>query len=126
MKRLALLFLCVPLAGCFLTRDTTNVPLEPERIARLEPGVTTATQALELLGGPVEVVQLGRRSAWLYEHQRTKRSGLFLFVFTALNTDTQQDRLWLFFDENDVLRHAGATLDAKSAEWVMPWSDSHE
>ena len=32
----------------------------------------------------------------------------------------------LFFDENDVLRHGGATLEAKTAEWVMPWSDSHE
>ena len=33
---------------------------------------------------------------------------------------TEATDVWVFFDENDVLRHAGATLDAQSAEWVMP------
>jgi hypothetical protein len=127
MRSIALAsLLLLPLApGCFLTRDTTNQPLQEERIVKLARWMT-AEEVLGLLGGPMEVVQLGRRSAWRYDHQRTKRTGLTLFVVTALNTDTQEDRLWLFFDEQDRLAAFGSTLQASSSEWVLPWSDSHE
>ncbi len=118
--------LLLPLAqGCFLTRDTVNQPLQEECIVKLAPGLSSE-EVLELLGGPMEVVQLGRRSAWRYDHQRTKRTGLTLFVVTALNTDTQEDRLWLFFNEDDRLAAFGSTLQASSSEWVLPWVDSHE
>jgi len=127
MRTIALAsLLLLPLAqGCFLTRDTVNQPLQEERVAKLAPGMS-AGDVLGILGGPMEVVQLGRRSAWRYDHQRTKRAGLTLFVVTALNTDTQEDRLWLFFDEQDRLAAFGSTLQASSSEWVLPWSDSHE
>lgn len=113
------------LPGCFLTRDTVNQPIAQERVVQLKQGMSSA-EVLQLLGGPMEVVQLGRRSAWRYDHQRTKRTGLILLVVTALNTDTQEDRLWLFFDETDHLSAFGSTLQASSSEWVLPWVDSHE
>lgn len=127
MRTIALAaLLLLPLAqGCFLTRDTVNQPLQEERIVKLAPGMSTG-EVLSLLGGPMEVVQLGRRSAWRYDHQRTKRTGLTLVVVTALNTDTQEDRLWLFFNEYDRLAAFGSTLQASSSEWVLPWVDSHE
>jgi hypothetical protein len=122
----ATLTLTLPLAGCFLARDTTNEPIRPGRVAGLVAGSTTASRALELLGAPTDVVQLGKRSAWRYDHAVTKRAGLTLLVFTAINTDTQSDRAWLFFDEDQVLTHFGTTLAADEAEWVLPWRDSHE
>lgn len=121
---LAVALLLVP--GCFLRREFVNQPIERERVARLVPGTTTAEQALALLGAPTEVVQLGKRSAWRYEHTQVKTAGLVLIVLGAFNSDSQSDRAWLFFDENDVLKHSGATLTAGSAEWSMPWQDSHE
>jgi hypothetical protein len=124
--RALLLALILPLAGCFLSRDTVNEPVRAKRISRLVAGTTTAAQALEILGAPTEVIQLGRRSAWRYDRTVTKRSGLTLIVFTALNEDTQSDRAWLFFDENEVLTHFGSTLSAGDSEWAMPWVDSHE
>lgn len=113
------------LPGCFLTRDTVNQPIAQERVVQLKRWMSTE-EVLSLLGAPMEVIQLGRRSAWRYDHQRTKRTGLTLFVVTALNTDTQEDRLWLFFDESDRLSAFGSTLQASSSEWVLPWVDSHE
>ena len=95
-------------------------------LAGLTAGTTTAAQALELLGAPTEVIQLGRRSAWRYDHTVVKRTGLTVIVFTAINSDTQSDRAWLFFDENDVLTHFGSTLTAETSEWVPPWFTSHE
>jgi len=127
MRTIALAsLLLLPLTqGCFMTRDTVNQPLQEERIVKLAPDMSTG-EVLGLLGGPMEVVQLGRRSAWRYDHQRTKRTGLTLVVVNALNTDTQEDRLWLFFNEFDRLAAFGSTLQASSSEWVLPWFDSHE
>ena len=47
---------------------------------------------------------------------------VFLLVLFLANRDSQADRTWVFFDENDVLTHVGTTLDADKAEYRMPWS----
>ena len=115
----ALLLALLP--GCFLARDTLNDPLPPGRLAALEPGVTTAEQAAQVLGAPADVVQLGHRSAWRYEYAVEKRAGLFLVVVGLFNSDTRSDRVWLFFDEAGVLSHVASTLSAEGTDFAMPW-----
>jgi len=110
-------------ASCFVARETTNAPLSYEHVAQLHPGETTAQEVAELLGAPSEVVQLGFRSAWRYNHVESKRAGIFLLVVTFLDTDARSDRVWVFFDENDVLTNVGSTFEADGAEWQMPWQD---
>ena len=56
-----LLFL---LAGCAIGRQAENVPLEQARIEKLVPGKTSALEVVEIMGAPVDVIQLGRRSAY--------------------------------------------------------------
>jgi hypothetical protein len=114
------------LGGCFLSRNTVNVPLHAEKSAALAPGRSTQSEVLAALGAPNEVVQLGYRSAWRYDHTVEKRAGLSLIVVTLLNSDVQQDRMWLFFDEHGVLACLGATLDAEKSVYELPWSDSHD
>ena len=126
MLRAALALVLLPLTACVLTRDVVNEPLQPERVALLEPGKSTADDVLRVLGAPSDVVQLGKRSAWRYDHTVSKRAGLLFIVVGFLNVDTQQDRVWLFFDENDRLLHAGATLTANNAAYAMPWTEAHE
>jgi outer membrane protein assembly factor BamE (lipoprotein component of BamABCDE complex) len=111
------------LSGCFLSRSYTNDALAPEAIAALEPGRTTAAQVVDVLGAPAHVVELGERSAYLYEHRKMKRAGLLLFVITLLNEDVRSDRLWVFFDRNDRLTHFGATLSAERASYSLPFQD---
>ena len=120
----ALAALCLP--GCFLARVQDNEPLDPARLASLEPGVTRAAEAVALLGAPAQVVNLEGRSAYRYEHARSKRAGLFLLVVGFFNDDTRTDRAWLFFDQRDVLTHYGATFEAGGAAYAMPWVDVHE
>ena len=121
------LLLCVltALAGCFTGRDTTNEPLDAEKIASLQAGQTRAAEVVELLGAPSEVVQLARRSAYRYDYTNSKRSGLFLIVANFLNEDTRSDRLWVFFDENQVLSHFGVTLRGDASVHAMPWEEIH-
>lgn len=108
--------------GCLISRNNVNEPLVQENVAKLQPGVTTAQRAVELLGAPTEVVQLGFRSAYRFEFATAKRAGLFLIVVNLSNTDTRSDRVWLFFDDKDVLTHVGSSFQAADASYSMPWT----
>ena len=117
-----LLILLVPLlfSGCVLSESRQHSPLSPDQIAALQPGTHTAADVVGLLGAPSEVVQLGKRSAYRYDHAIEKQAGLFLMVIALRRVDAQQDRAWLFFDENIVLTHVGATFEAGQAEYSLP------
>lgn len=121
---LTLLLLLLAGPGCFLNKSQRHSPLSAWAIAALEPGVSTARDVVEALGAPNEVVQLGRRSAYRYDHSVEKQEGLFLLVIALRGIDAQEDRAWFFFDEQDVLTHAGATLSANTAEYRMPILDN--
>ncbi len=121
-----LLSLVALTSGCFTARDTVNEPLDAEKIASLRPGETPAAEVVELLGAPTEVVQLARRSAYRYHYTNSKRSGLFLIVANFLNEDTRSDRLWVFFDDEQILSHFGVTLQGADSVHAMPWEPIHE
>ncbi|MBL7008684.1 MAG: hypothetical protein ISR76_06775 [Planctomycetes bacterium] len=120
MRTAVLLLLLALLPACALSRSVTNQPLDPELIASLQPGVTTALEVAQRLGAPAQVVELRSRSAWLYEHVQEKNEGVFLLLLGLHGRDIQADRCWVFFDENDVLTHYGSTLQAADAEYDVP------
>ena len=81
LRRLAPLLLAVTvLPGCFFSRSRTNPELSPELASQIIPAQSTAADVTELLGAPNEVVQLGLRTAWRYEHTVEKQSAAFLAV----------------------------------------------
>ena len=112
--------------ACAVARSTENEPLDATVLESLLPGTTTAREVVERLGAPVDVVQLGKRSAYRYEFTTTKRASLFLVVVNLGGKDTRTDRAWVFFDENQVLTHVGVTLDAAKTEYAMPWEALHD
>lgn len=111
------------LSGCFMSRDRINEPFDKQRIDALQVGTSTATDVADTLGAPAEVVQLGKRSAWRYDFTTQKTAGFTLIVVSFLNTDRRSDRCWLFFDDTDVLRHVGTTLEAENTRYEMPWQE---
>ena len=113
--------LSVLLSGCILSRRTNNEPVHQDRISALVPGKTTAREAVEILGAPTEVVQLGKRTAYRYDHTVTKDAGLVLFVLNVFNSDTRADRAWVFFDERETLTHIACNLHAIDASYALPW-----
>ena len=120
--RFLTLFVALCLPSCLVSHKTFNEPLETAHIEALQPGVTTQSQVASRFGAPNEIVQLGYRSAYMYEYKVSKSAGLFLILFSASNEDNRTDRLWVFFDEGGILTHVGATLAAKRAEYQMPWT----
>jgi len=113
-------------SSCFLGNDTINEPIDFEKTRSLIPGKSTAAECVEKLGAPNEVIQLGRRSAYRSDHTSEKSAGLLLIVFVLFHEDVRQDRVWLFFDENNVLTHVGSTFASHRTQYAMPWEDVHE
>lgn len=101
---------------------TVDEDLDPQAIAQLEAGKSTSTDVLQLMGAPSQVIELGNKSAWLYESQNTKQMGLWLIVFGSFGQDTQFDRCWVFFDDHGTLTHLGDNLNATSAEYHLSGS----
>ena len=126
IRIVTVLLLALATTSCLASRTTINEPLDATQIDVLVPGKTTAAEVLELFGAPMDVVQLGRKSAYRHDFQNTKQAGLFLLVVALINNDTRQDRLWTFYDENDVLTHFGVTFEGEGAEYALPWEDLHE
>ena len=109
--------------GCFLSNSSRHRELSTDGLAALQPGATTAREAVGLLGAPVEVVQLGRRTAYRYDYAKEKQAALFLILLGLRGVDSTEDRAWLFFDEADVLTHFGTTFEAEEVEYVLPLFD---
>lgn len=109
--------------ACIFSRRNVNAHIDDSLVRQLEPGKTTAREVVELLGAPNEVVQLGRRSAYRYNHTHQREEGLFLIVLFLHGTDVKSDRVWVFFDEELVLTHVGMTFEADQAKYGIPPGD---
>jgi hypothetical protein len=126
MLRLASVAFLLLVSACAFARQDTNDPLDALTIRAFVPGATTAREVTERLGAPTEVVQLGRRTAYRYDATAAKSTVLFLVLVNFAREDTRSDRLWVFFDENDVLSHYGATFGTHRTQYALPWEDVHE
>ena len=125
MRHLAALLLIGLSSSCFMSRSTTNEPLQRAKLEQLHPGTSTAKDVVELLGAPNEVIQLGTRSAYRYDFSTLKTAGFTVIIFTALNQDLRADRAWLFFDSKEVLTHLGTTYEAAKTQYAVPWEEIH-
>lgn len=127
MKSLLVPFsLLLLLPSCFLRRTSINEPVNHETVAAITPGMS-AQQVVELMGGPDEVVQLGKRSAYLYRHRVDKGTGTWLILLGLYNEDTRSDRVWFFFDEQNRLSHRGSTFQSHRATFhSLPWTDIYD
>ena len=126
IRCISVIVLCQVLSACAFFRNSDNEPLDPALIAQLQPGKTTSLEATRLLGGPSEVVELDTRSAYRYDHKLTKGTGIILIPFFFASIDTRSDRLWLFFDSDQVLTHFGATFAAHRPQYAFPWWNLHQ
>lgn len=120
-RRLAPLLMAVSvLPGCFFSRSRTNPELSPELASQIIPNQSTAGDVTRVLGAPNEVVQLGLRTAWRYEHTVEKQSAAFLVFLGLRGVDTQSDRVWVFFDADGNVTNVGTQFQASEAEYDVP------
>jgi outer membrane protein assembly factor BamE (lipoprotein component of BamABCDE complex) len=114
-----LLLLALLCGSCVMSEMTIGQPLESSAISQLQPNHSSAQDVADLLGAPNQVIELGNKSAWLYEAQKKRIAGIFLLVFGTSGQDTQFDRCWVFFDENSLLTHIASSLESGTAEYNL-------
>ena len=125
-KNLCTAALVLSLSACAFSRQDTNEPLDVAKVHGLVPGKTTATEVVAALGAPTDVVQLGRRTAYRYDATSSKGTTWIMIFANFGNKDTRSDRVWVFFDDKDVLTHYGASFATHRNQYAMPWEDIHE
>jgi outer membrane protein assembly factor BamE (lipoprotein component of BamABCDE complex) len=118
-----LLILTLLCGSCVMSEMTIGQPLESSAISQLQPNHSSAQDVADLLGAPNEVVELGNKSAWLYQAQKERIAGVFLVVFGTSGQDRQFDRCWVFFDENGLLTHIASSLESSTAKYNLSSSD---
>lgn len=126
IRALGVLLLALSTSACALVRSTENEPIDPAIVGSFEPGTTTAADVVAALGAPSQIVELGNRSAYRYGHTVTKGAAIVLIALNIGNSDSRADRVWLFFDQDDVLSHIGATFESHRPQYALPWEDVHE
>jgi outer membrane protein assembly factor BamE (lipoprotein component of BamABCDE complex) len=114
-----LLLLALLCGSCVMAEMTIGQPLESSSISQLQPNHSSAQDVADLLGAPNQVIELGNKSAWLYEAQKERLAGVFLLVFGTSGQDTQFDRCWDFFDENGLLTHIAHSPESSEAEYHL-------
>jgi hypothetical protein len=125
-----------------MLKARNRVPLSAEKIEQITPGQSTLADTAQILGSPNEIVWSNGvttpveiregtgvvntfmaqgegvyERAYHYRYTLEKRSGFTIIVFSTLSYDTKYDDLFVFFNEQGVVTHVGASLDSSRASY---------
>jgi len=128
--RLAPLTLALAAAGCALGTQRFGREIDESRISSLEVGVSTKADVLAVFGPPTAYSHLPvaddeeeRRKrererghelepepepppdAFVYQYREDRESFFTVLLFTRFRREVLTDRLIVFFDEQEVVRH---------------------
>lgn len=135
------------LSGCVIGRVQRERPLDFEAIGKIQPGVTTKAQILDLFGPPQEIearelVAVGtpiepfvsRRGEkppiekllgaryFRYTFERGNAFALIMVLFNYGEFDQKNDTLIVFFDGNDVVEDFAFAKDTDLLRKYGPFS----
>jgi hypothetical protein len=134
LARLALLALaCLTPAGCFYIGGTSRAgPSFPmSTVDRIQPGVSTRFDVLDILGPPTEferpelaasvldeemrfaadLLEVSRRARKIYTWQRDDwdMGGTILLLYNGIFVDARTDIVVVFFDDDDIVMDVAVT-----------------
>jgi len=137
----------VLLSGCVIGRIYRDHPLDEQKIATIQRGVTTKAQILEQFGPPQEIdtrelvaigggvdeVLSGRGSKpeaenllgaryFRYAYSRANAFGIILVLFNYAEFDQKNDSLVIFFDDKDVVQDVAYERDTDKLPRFGFWS----
>ncbi len=121
MLILALFFLFTCL-GCFAFGTNKEYqPFDAEQLSAIEPGKTTAKDITDIFGAPTSIVEMSNGNAFIYQRSISKGTFIWLILLSFGNYDNQTDQVVFFFDNQDLLTHYGASLNADKASYGLPF-----
>src|SRR5262245_31697239 len=85
--------LAVLLQGCLVDLKERGTEIDPLLLSQLQPGLTTKTDVLRVLGVPTRNGVVQDRDAWIYDYSIEKHSVLFLGLYNEERKTVQQRSL---------------------------------
>jgi len=113
--------------ACFSIGVVSGNAVPPERVAEIQPGVTTRAEVLEWFGAPEDytdpsglrrvfadgvmlpedVLHLPYADVLVFELTRGRARGVLLILFNYFEVQVANDRLVVFFDDQDRVLYYG-------------------
>jgi hypothetical protein len=123
-------------AGCFSMRVVAGNDVPADRISQIQPGQTTKAEILYWFGAPEDytdpsglrrifadgvaapedVLALPYADVLVYEEAHARVKGLLLFLFNWFDVHVVQDRLVVFFDDQDRVLYYGYQKGSDAVE----------
>lgn len=126
--RAAAILLPLLLAGCFtFGRMEEESPIDPEAVARIEAGVSTKADVVQILGAPDEVIYNNREHdvlnehAYVYRHGTRKVTAMFFGVLSFGRYDLRGDKVMVFFDPTGKVTHVASRFQADESRFGFPF-----
>ena len=121
MLAVVLLFLLL-CTGCFaFGTNKAYQPFDADQLASVQPGETTAKEITDMFGAPASIVEMSNGNAFIYQRTVSKGTFIWLILVSFGNYDNQTDQVVFFFDNQDLLTHYGASLNADKAGYGLPF-----
>jgi outer membrane protein assembly factor BamE (lipoprotein component of BamABCDE complex) len=88
------------LQGCLVDHKQRGTEIDPLLLSQLQPGLTTKTDVLRVLGVPTRNGVVQEREAWIYDYSIEKHSVLFLGLYNEERRTMQQRSMAVLFADD--------------------------
>ena len=85
------------LQGCLVDRRERGAEIDPLLLAQLQPGLSTKSDVLRVLGVPTRKTVIHDRDAWVYDYSLEETWVLFLGLYNEKRKTIQQRGVAVLF-----------------------------
>jgi outer membrane protein assembly factor BamE (lipoprotein component of BamABCDE complex) len=85
------------LQGCLVDRKERGAEIDPLLLAQLQPGLSTKSDVLRVLGVPTRKAVIHDRDAWVYDYSLEETWVLFLGLYNEKRKTIQQRGVAVLF-----------------------------
>ncbi len=102
MHRWWVLVIVLPLLlqGCLVDRKQRGTAIDPLLLAQLQPGLSTRSDVLRVLGVPTRQAVIQDREGWIYDYSLEEHWVLFLGLYNEKRKTTQQRGVAVLFADD--------------------------
>jgi outer membrane protein assembly factor BamE (lipoprotein component of BamABCDE complex) len=102
-RYLLLLVLPLLLQGCLVDRKQRGTEIDPLLLAQLQPGLSTKSDVLRVLGVPAREAVIRDHAAWVYDYTREVTWVLFLGLYNEKRKTIQERGVAVLFMDDRVV-----------------------
>ncbi|MEM7235770.1 MAG: outer membrane protein assembly factor BamE [Planctomycetota bacterium] len=113
--------------GCLIMgRQQRENPVAAENVQRITKGMPK-TEVHAIMGAPNEIIFSNkaldplREHAYIYEHVRSKYTGISFGIINFGNADEKKDRVVIFLDNDGNVESVGASLFGQDTSYGFPF-----